>query len=130
MEDYEVRQALAIIKDRVNEITNQVGWKDKLVQEWNAAQKEEDAQQRAKEKERKKLDLDSQSKVSYCKLLQTNDVRIEGFKRIVYGAHFASEEGGGAEARVGQVGDQREAHGHGRGQNGQQNCAGGAARQR
>ncbi len=38
MEDYEVRQALAIIKDRVNEITNQVGWKDKLVQEWNAAQ--------------------------------------------------------------------------------------------
>ena len=31
MEDYEVRQALAIIKDRVNEITNQVGWKDKLV---------------------------------------------------------------------------------------------------
>lgn len=43
MEDYEVRQALAIIKDRVNEITNQVGWKDKLVQEWNAAQEEEDA---------------------------------------------------------------------------------------
>ena len=43
MEDYEVRQALAIIKDRVNEIANQVGWKDKLVQEWNAAQEEEDA---------------------------------------------------------------------------------------
>ena len=38
MEDYEVRQALAIIKDRVNEITNQVGWQDKLVQEWNEAQ--------------------------------------------------------------------------------------------
>jgi hypothetical protein len=31
MEDYEVRQALAIIKDRVNEITANVGWKDKLV---------------------------------------------------------------------------------------------------
>lgn len=27
MEDYEVRQALAIIKDRVNEITGQAGWK-------------------------------------------------------------------------------------------------------
>jgi hypothetical protein len=38
MEDYEVRQALAIIKDRVNEITNQVGWQDKLVKEWNEAQ--------------------------------------------------------------------------------------------
>lgn len=37
MEDYEVRQALAIIKDRVNEITNQVGWQDKLVKEWNEA---------------------------------------------------------------------------------------------
>lgn len=37
MEDYEVRQALAIIKDRVAEITNEEGWKEKLVQEWNAA---------------------------------------------------------------------------------------------
>jgi len=43
MEDYEVRQALAIIKDRVNEITANVGWKDKLVKEWNAAQDEEEA---------------------------------------------------------------------------------------
>lgn len=37
MEDYEVRQALAIIKDRVAEITNEEGWKEKLVDEWNAA---------------------------------------------------------------------------------------------
>jgi hypothetical protein len=35
MEDYEVRQALAIIKDRVNEITNKTDWKEKLVEEWN-----------------------------------------------------------------------------------------------
>jgi hypothetical protein len=35
MEDYEVRQALAIIKDRVNEITGQAGWKEKMADEWN-----------------------------------------------------------------------------------------------
>jgi hypothetical protein len=45
MEDYEVRQALAIIKDRVNEIANEVGWKDKLVEEWNQAQEEENPSQ-------------------------------------------------------------------------------------
>ena len=28
MEDYEVRQALAIIKDRVNELTEQPDWKE------------------------------------------------------------------------------------------------------
>lgn len=28
MEDYEVRQALAIIKDRVNELTQQPDWKE------------------------------------------------------------------------------------------------------
>lgn len=65
MEDYEVRQALAIIKDRVAEITNQEGWKEKLVDEWNAAQEEENAQ--AHVKERKRMDMDSQSKLSYCK---------------------------------------------------------------
>jgi hypothetical protein len=41
MEDYEVRQALAIIKDRVNEITGQAGWKEKMADEWNAALAEE-----------------------------------------------------------------------------------------
>lgn len=35
MEDYEVRQALAIIKDRVNEITKDDDWKEKLADEWN-----------------------------------------------------------------------------------------------
>lgn len=43
-----------------------------MVQEWNAAQAEEDAQERRKEKERKKLDIDNQSKVSYCKFAFTN----------------------------------------------------------
>ena len=35
MEDFEVRQALAVIKDRVNEIKQQPDWKQKLADEWN-----------------------------------------------------------------------------------------------
>lgn len=35
MEDYEVRQALAIIKDRVNEIKRDDNWKEKVTDEWN-----------------------------------------------------------------------------------------------
>lgn len=38
MDDFEVRQALAIIKDRVNEIKKDVDWKTKMAQEWNEAQ--------------------------------------------------------------------------------------------
>ncbi len=37
MEDYEVRQGLAIIKDRVNEITRQPDWKEQMTQEYNEA---------------------------------------------------------------------------------------------
>lgn len=37
MEDYEVRQALAIIKDRVNEITQAPDWKEQITSEWNQA---------------------------------------------------------------------------------------------
>ena len=43
MEDYEVRQALAIIKDRVNEITQAPDWKEQITEEWNQANAEEDA---------------------------------------------------------------------------------------
>lgn len=41
MEDYEVRQAIAIIKDRVNELTEKPDWKEKMASEWNQAQEEE-----------------------------------------------------------------------------------------
>ena len=37
MEDFEVRQALAVIKDRVNEIKREPDWKEKMADEWNAA---------------------------------------------------------------------------------------------
>lgn len=35
MDDYEVRQALAIIKDRVNEVTKAEDWKENMAHEWN-----------------------------------------------------------------------------------------------
>lgn len=44
MEDFEVRQALAVIKDRVNEIKQEPDWKDKMAAEWNQANQEERAQ--------------------------------------------------------------------------------------
>ena len=46
MEDYEVRQALAIIKDRVNEITANPDWKEQITQEWNEANEAEAAAKR------------------------------------------------------------------------------------
>ena len=44
MDDYEVRQALAIIKDRVNEVTKETDWKEKMADEWNEANAEEERQ--------------------------------------------------------------------------------------
>lgn len=37
VDDFEVRQALAIIKDRVNEIKKDEDWKVKIAKEWNDA---------------------------------------------------------------------------------------------
>lgn len=37
MDDFEVRQALAIIKDRVQEIKKDSDWKNKMADEWNQA---------------------------------------------------------------------------------------------
>lgn len=44
MEDYEVRQALAIIKDRVNEIKQDDDWKQNIADEWNQAAEQEEKQ--------------------------------------------------------------------------------------
>lgn len=41
MEDYEVRQALAIIKDRVTEIKKDEDWKENIAEEWNQATEQE-----------------------------------------------------------------------------------------
>lgn len=37
MEDYEIRQALAIIRDRVNEMKEDGDWKQNIADEWNKA---------------------------------------------------------------------------------------------
>lgn len=37
MDDFEVRQALAIIKDRITEIKKDDDWKEKMAKEWNEA---------------------------------------------------------------------------------------------
>jgi hypothetical protein len=38
MEDFEVRQALAIIRERVQEIKKDDDWKQKITKEWNEAE--------------------------------------------------------------------------------------------
>lgn len=52
MEDFDVRQALAVIKDRVAKIKEEPDWKQKMADEWNEA-KEED--QRSHQSYRKHL---------------------------------------------------------------------------
>lgn len=61
MEDYEVRQALAIIKDRVNEIKQDQEWKQNMADEWN----------KAAENEQKKAADKAQSVYSYSKCMQS-----------------------------------------------------------
>ena len=60
MEDYEVRQALAIIKDRVNEMTAKPDWKEQIAEEWNQANEEENVQRQAR-REARANDPDAQS---------------------------------------------------------------------
>lgn len=66
MEDYEVRQALAIIKDRVNEITNDPNWKQNITTEWNQANEEEAAARQAR-REKRASNHETSSQVSYGK---------------------------------------------------------------
>lgn len=66
MDDYEVRQALAIIKDRVNEVTKEQDWKEKMAEDWNQANAEEEAQAE-KPRHRMADDPDLKSQVSYSK---------------------------------------------------------------
>jgi hypothetical protein len=45
MEDFEVRQALAVIKDRVDNIKQEPDWKQKMADEWNQAAQDEQVKQ-------------------------------------------------------------------------------------
>ena len=65
MEDYEVRQALAVIKDRVNELTQEPNWKEQITQEWNEANEAEAAAKR--ERRNQATDADQRSQATYRK---------------------------------------------------------------
>lgn len=52
MEDFEVRQALALIKERVTEIAKDQDWKQKMADDWNQANAEIDAKE-AKDQDKK-----------------------------------------------------------------------------
>lgn len=67
MDDYEVRQALAIIKDRVNEVTKEQDWKEKMADEWNQADAAEQALSSEKPRHKMMDDPDLKSQVSYSK---------------------------------------------------------------
>lgn len=69
MEDYEVRQALALIKDRVNEMTQEDDWKEKMAEEWNKANEEEKLAKVAKQRAQQIADddVDARSRASVRK---------------------------------------------------------------
>jgi len=48
MEDFEVRQALALIKERVAEISKDQDWKQKMADDWNKANDEAEAKEQDK----------------------------------------------------------------------------------
>ena len=75
MDDYEVRQALAIIKDRVNEVTKAEDWKENMAHEWNQANQDEQPEQ---ERPRHKMidDIEQKSQVTYSKSLYINSLTI------------------------------------------------------
>jgi hypothetical protein len=93
MEDYEVRQALAIIKDRVREMTKEEDWKEKMADEWNKATEDDKIARVAKERADKIADdrMELRSNASYCKsnsiflltvAYPSRDRRIQGFQGI------------------------------------------------
>ena len=49
MEDFEVRQAFEIIKDRIHEIKADQDWKEKIADEWNKTAELENQPQAPKE---------------------------------------------------------------------------------
>ncbi len=65
MDDFEVRQALAIIKDRVSEIKKDSDWKNKMADEWNQAAAGNNDDGGLAAAVRRENDMDTRSAVSY-----------------------------------------------------------------
>ena len=81
MEDYEVRQALAIIKDRVNEIKQDEDWKMKIADEWNQVAEQEGNDARSTAPSKKSQAPDQRSVYSY-KSGASNASRMSYKKRV------------------------------------------------
>ena len=58
MKDSDVRTALAVIKERVNTITKDVDWKQKMADEWNAADTEGSVELKSVANDSSKLELE------------------------------------------------------------------------
>lgn len=69
MEDFEVRQALALIKDRVKDIKKDEQWKQNIAKEWNDANADEAgvAAEDYNATYNKRKDDDNKSVISYSK---------------------------------------------------------------
>lgn len=65
MDDFEVRQALAIIKDRVNEIKKDSNWKNKIAEEWNEAAEDPSTYVKRGGAENEQDPLETRSAVTY-----------------------------------------------------------------
>lgn len=109
MEDYEVRQALSIIKERVNEITKSHDWKEKMAEEWNDANKAEKAKRQA-EKIAEGGVAEIKSQVTYGKCYHfahyrfpaCRDCSFEGFQgKFCLPREGREVEGRGEATRVG-----------------------------
>ena len=83
MEDYEVRQAIAIIKDRVNELTDKPDWKQQMAEEWNQAN-EEEAQARKQRRAAAADGDDNRSQVTYRKLSRPKGKNSSLLNMIAY----------------------------------------------
>lgn len=69
MDDLEVRQALALIKDRVKEIKQDDDWKQNITKEWNDAAADDTKSTNDYNQQYKDNNDDARSAVSYSKFL-------------------------------------------------------------
>lgn len=65
VEDFEVRQALEIMKQRIDEMKQDEEWKKKIADEWNEIAEQEEADKR----DRRIANDDAQSQASRCKTI-------------------------------------------------------------
>lgn len=68
MEDFEVRQALALIKDRVQDIKKDEQWKQNIAKEWNEANADEAGVAAEDYTNTRRKDDDNKSVISYSKI--------------------------------------------------------------